>query len=294
MIILGGIGHLRGALLGAFAFTMLQEFFQSQAIFGAVRQALAAEAGTDHHRLRRALPRGLIGLPTAWRGGTDERCPAAEGARPSVGEQRESRRARDEPRTAARRACRVAPLRRPASPSTRFRSNSNAACCMRVIGTNGAGKSTLINMLSGESRRRATAASNCSAATSPHWSAAAARARRPGPQLPAQHACFPSFTRARELPARRAGAHFPRAWALDRRRPHAAATACRRRQAALERVGLGASRRPYGDHAVARRKGASSRSPMCLATQPGAAARRTAGRHRRGRDRPHAGAARTS
>ena len=35
MIILGGLGHLRGALLGALAFTLLQELFQSQAVFGA-------------------------------------------------------------------------------------------------------------------------------------------------------------------------------------------------------------------------------------------------------------------
>ena len=35
MIILGGIGHLRGALIGAFAFALLQEFFKSEAIFGA-------------------------------------------------------------------------------------------------------------------------------------------------------------------------------------------------------------------------------------------------------------------
>ena len=42
MIILGGIGHLRGAVLGAFAFALLQELFQSEALFGALRQALAA------------------------------------------------------------------------------------------------------------------------------------------------------------------------------------------------------------------------------------------------------------
>ena len=35
MIILGGLGHLRGAVLGAFAFALLQEFFKSEAIFGA-------------------------------------------------------------------------------------------------------------------------------------------------------------------------------------------------------------------------------------------------------------------
>jgi branched-chain amino acid transport system permease protein len=34
MIILGGIGHLRGALIGAFAYALLQEFFKSEAVFG--------------------------------------------------------------------------------------------------------------------------------------------------------------------------------------------------------------------------------------------------------------------
>ncbi len=34
MIILGGLGHLRGALVGAFAFALLQEFFKSEAVFG--------------------------------------------------------------------------------------------------------------------------------------------------------------------------------------------------------------------------------------------------------------------
>ena len=34
MIILGGLGHLRGAVIGAFAFALLQEFFKSEAVFG--------------------------------------------------------------------------------------------------------------------------------------------------------------------------------------------------------------------------------------------------------------------
>lgn len=36
MIILGGLGHLRGALIGAFAFAMLQEVFKSEAIWGSL------------------------------------------------------------------------------------------------------------------------------------------------------------------------------------------------------------------------------------------------------------------
>ena len=54
MIILGGLGHLRGALIGAFAFALLQEFFKSEAIFGALRQALAARPRAHDHRQRGA------------------------------------------------------------------------------------------------------------------------------------------------------------------------------------------------------------------------------------------------
>ena len=58
MIILGGIGHLRGALVGAFAFALLQELFKSEAVFGTLRQALASRPGADHHRQRGAAAQG--------------------------------------------------------------------------------------------------------------------------------------------------------------------------------------------------------------------------------------------
>lgn len=35
MIILGGLGYLRGAIIGAFAFALLEEIFRSEALFGA-------------------------------------------------------------------------------------------------------------------------------------------------------------------------------------------------------------------------------------------------------------------
>ncbi len=54
MIILGGLGHLRGALIGAFAFALLQEFFKSEAIFGAFAKHWHAGPGPDHHRQRGA------------------------------------------------------------------------------------------------------------------------------------------------------------------------------------------------------------------------------------------------
>ena len=54
MIILGGLGHLRGALIGAFAFALLQEFFKSEANVWRLRQTLASGPRSLHHRQRRA------------------------------------------------------------------------------------------------------------------------------------------------------------------------------------------------------------------------------------------------
>ncbi len=62
MVILGGIGHLRGAILGAFAFTLLQELFQSQAIFGPFAKHWQLMLGLTIIGFVAAMPRGLIGL----------------------------------------------------------------------------------------------------------------------------------------------------------------------------------------------------------------------------------------
>ena len=62
MVILGGIGHLRGAILGAFAFTMLQELFQWQAIFGDFAKHWQLTLGLTIIAFVAAMPRGLIGL----------------------------------------------------------------------------------------------------------------------------------------------------------------------------------------------------------------------------------------
>jgi len=63
MIILGGIGHLRGALIGAFAFALLQEFFRSEAIFGAFSKHWLLGLGLSIIASVALLPRGLVGLP---------------------------------------------------------------------------------------------------------------------------------------------------------------------------------------------------------------------------------------
>jgi branched-chain amino acid transport system permease protein len=67
MIILGGIGHLRGALIGAFAFALLQEFFKSEAIFGAFSKHWNLGLGLTIIASVALLPRGLVGVPGQWR-----------------------------------------------------------------------------------------------------------------------------------------------------------------------------------------------------------------------------------
>jgi branched-chain amino acid transport system permease protein len=63
MIILGGLGHLRGALIGAFAFALLQEFFKSEAIWGAFAKHWHLGLGLTIIATVALLPRGLVGLP---------------------------------------------------------------------------------------------------------------------------------------------------------------------------------------------------------------------------------------
>ncbi len=81
MIILGGLGHLRGALIGAFAFALLQEFFKSEAIFGAFAKHWSLGLGLTIIASVALLPRGLVGLPAQWR----ERLEGRRGAMRSMG-----------------------------------------------------------------------------------------------------------------------------------------------------------------------------------------------------------------
>jgi branched-chain amino acid transport system permease protein len=67
MIILGGIGHLRGALIGAFAFTLLQELFKSEAVFGDFARHWHLGLGLTIILSVALLPRGLVGVPGQWR-----------------------------------------------------------------------------------------------------------------------------------------------------------------------------------------------------------------------------------
>ena len=68
MIILGGLGHLRGALIGAFAFALLQEWFKSESVFGAFAKHWHLGLGLTIIVSVALLPKGLVGLPGLWRG----------------------------------------------------------------------------------------------------------------------------------------------------------------------------------------------------------------------------------
>lgn len=62
MIILGGIGSLRGAVLGAFAFVMLQELFQSADLFGEFARHWQLMLGLAIIACVALMPHGLIGI----------------------------------------------------------------------------------------------------------------------------------------------------------------------------------------------------------------------------------------
>lgn len=62
MIILGGLGSLRGAVLGAAAFILLKEFYSSEAVFGVFAQRWQLTLGLTMIFFVALLPKGLIGL----------------------------------------------------------------------------------------------------------------------------------------------------------------------------------------------------------------------------------------
>lgn len=67
MIILGGLGYLRGALIGAFAFALLEEIFRSEAIFGTFSKHWHLGLGLTIILCVALLPKGLIGIPEILR-----------------------------------------------------------------------------------------------------------------------------------------------------------------------------------------------------------------------------------
>ena len=61
MLILGGIGHLRGAVIGAIAFTLLKELFQLEALLGPLAAHWQLTLGLAIIAFVALLPKGLIG-----------------------------------------------------------------------------------------------------------------------------------------------------------------------------------------------------------------------------------------
>jgi branched-chain amino acid transport system permease protein len=67
MVILGGMGRLSGAVLGAFAFALLQLFFQWEVVFGSFAKHWPLLFGGTIIFCVAFMPDGLIGLPGQWR-----------------------------------------------------------------------------------------------------------------------------------------------------------------------------------------------------------------------------------
>lgn len=67
MVILGGVGRLWGAVIGAIGLILLQEFFQSEAIFGSFAIHWHLTFGLAIIALVALMPKGLIGLPEQLR-----------------------------------------------------------------------------------------------------------------------------------------------------------------------------------------------------------------------------------
>jgi branched-chain amino acid transport system permease protein len=98
MIILGGLGHLRGAVIGAAAFTLLKEFFQSEALLGPLASHWQMTLGFTIIAFVAWLPKGLIGLAHTLRElGRKQvlRAASSQAARPAQSVQT-SRKASDE------------------------------------------------------------------------------------------------------------------------------------------------------------------------------------------------------
>ncbi len=68
MLILGGIGSLRGAVIGAVAFTLLKELFQSEALLGPLAVHWQMTLGFTIIAFVAWLPKGLVGLGARIRG----------------------------------------------------------------------------------------------------------------------------------------------------------------------------------------------------------------------------------
>jgi len=67
MLILGGIGSLRGAVIGAFVFVLLKELFQSEALFGGFARHWQLPLGLTIIACVALMPNGVVAVPAQLR-----------------------------------------------------------------------------------------------------------------------------------------------------------------------------------------------------------------------------------
>ena len=67
MVILGGVGSFRGAVIGALAFVLLKELFQSEAVFGGFTRHWQLMLGLVIIAAVALMPQGIVGLSAQWR-----------------------------------------------------------------------------------------------------------------------------------------------------------------------------------------------------------------------------------
>jgi branched-chain amino acid transport system permease protein len=67
MVILGGIGSLRGAVVGAFLFVLLKELFQSEALFGSFARHWQLPLGLTIIACVALMPSGVVAVPARLR-----------------------------------------------------------------------------------------------------------------------------------------------------------------------------------------------------------------------------------
>ena len=80
MVILGGMASLGGAVIGTVALVLMQELFQSQALFGDYARHWHLPLGIAIIALVALLPNGIAGLPAQWRQRRDARAANAHAA----------------------------------------------------------------------------------------------------------------------------------------------------------------------------------------------------------------------
>jgi branched-chain amino acid transport system ATP-binding protein/branched-chain amino acid transport system permease protein len=136
MVILGGMGRLHGAVLGAIVYILLQEVFSSAALFGALAK---------HWQLAMGGLIVVIVRAAAWHRRLYRCLHAPPLARPSS--PRSRARAMTEPILQVRQ---ISKSFSGLAAVDRVSLNVEVGTLHAVIGPNGAGKTTLINLLSGD------------------------------------------------------------------------------------------------------------------------------------------------